>query len=57
MNRADPRLVAAIIFDLFGWAFLLIDRPALAAILFVIGAILALHSLLDWLTAGDKPSV
>jgi hypothetical protein len=50
MNLADPRLVAAIVFDLFGWAFVLIDNPVLAAILFVIGVILALYSLLDWLT-------
>ena len=57
MNVADPRLIVAIIVDLFGWLFLIIDRPPFAAILFAVGAVLALYSLLDWLIAGDKPSV
>jgi hypothetical protein len=57
MNFADPRLVVAVILDLFGWVFFLVDDPVLAAILFVVGAILALYSLLDWFTAGDKRSV
>jgi uncharacterized membrane protein YtjA (UPF0391 family) len=56
MNLVDPRLVIAIIVDLFGWVSLVIDKTALAAVLFVVGAILALYSLLDWLTASDKPS-
>jgi hypothetical protein len=56
MNVADPRLVVAIIMDLFGWVFLVIDDAAIAAILFLVSAILALYSLLDWLTAHDKPS-
>jgi hypothetical protein len=51
MNAADPRLIAAIILDLFGWIFLVIDSPVLAGILFVLGSILALYSLLDWLAA------
>jgi hypothetical protein len=56
MNVADPRLVVAIIVDVFGWVFLVIDNVALAAILFVVGAILALYSVFDWLTASGKPS-
>jgi hypothetical protein len=57
MNVADPRLVVAIIVDVFGWVFLVIDNVALAAILFVVGAILALYSVFDWLTASGKPSL
>jgi hypothetical protein len=57
MNVADPRLVVAVTVDLFGWIFFLIDDPVLAAILFVVGAILALYSLLDWFTAADKRSL
>jgi hypothetical protein len=56
MRVADPRLIVAIIADLFGWILLLIGDPLLAGILFVAGAILALYSLLDWLAPGDKPS-
>ena len=37
------------------WAILLLvaHDPALAAILFLVGAILSLYSLLDWLTGRD----
>ena len=56
MNVGDPRLVVAVIADLFGWVLLLIGDPLLAGILFVADCILALYSLLDWLARGDKPS-
>jgi hypothetical protein len=53
----DLKLVVAVIADAFGLVLLLVAHdPALAATLFVAGGILALYSLLDWLTAGDKPS-
>jgi hypothetical protein len=60
-KRNDPmrdlKLVVAVIADAFGLVLLLVAHdPALAATLFVAGGILALYSLLDWLTAGDKPS-
>jgi hypothetical protein len=44
--------VVALISDLFGWVSLVIDHPVIVGM--PVGAILALYSLLDWLTAGDK---
>jgi uncharacterized membrane protein YtjA (UPF0391 family) len=46
--------VVALISDLFGWVSLVIDYPGIAGMLFAVGAILALYSLLDWPSAGDK---
>jgi hypothetical protein len=49
----DLKLVVAVIAIAFGSVLLVLAHdPALAAILFVVGAVLALYSLLDWLTAG-----
>ena len=44
--------VVALISDLFGWVSLVIDHPVIVGM--PVGAILALYSLLDWLTTGDK---
>ena len=44
----------AVIASVFGLILLVIAHdPALAAILFLVGAILSLYSLLDWLTGRD----
>jgi hypothetical protein len=52
----DLKLVMAVIADMFGLVLLVVARDsALAATLFVVGGILALYSLLDWLTLADKP--
>jgi hypothetical protein len=52
----DLKLVIAVIANVFGLVLLVFARdPALAAILFLVGAILALYSLLDWLIARNKP--
>jgi hypothetical protein len=49
----DLKLVVSVIASVFGVILLVVAHdPALAAILFVVGAALALYSLLDWLTAG-----
>jgi hypothetical protein len=55
----ELKLVVAVIANVLGLVLLaLAHDPALAAVLFVIGAILSLYSLLDWLTARrNKPSL
>jgi uncharacterized membrane protein YtjA (UPF0391 family) len=58
-KRNDPmkdlKLVVSVIASVFGIILLVVAHdPGLAAILFVIGAVLALYSLLDWLTAGKR---
>ena len=51
----DLKLVVSVIASVFGIILLVVAHdPGLAAILFVIGAVLALYSLLDWLTAGKR---
>jgi hypothetical protein len=47
----ELKVVVAVIASAFGLILLVVAQdPALAAILFIVGAILSLYSLLDWLT-------
>jgi len=50
----EIKIVVAVITSVFGLILLLVAHdPVLAAILFLVGAILSLYSLLDWLTGRD----
>jgi hypothetical protein len=51
----DLKLVVSVIANAFGVILLVVAHdPGLAAILFVVGAVLALYSLLGWLTVDKR---
>jgi len=49
----EIKIVVAVITCVWAILLLVAHDPALAAILFLVGAILSLYSLLDWLTGRD----
>ena len=51
---SEIKIVVAIIASVFGLILLVVAHdPAFAAVLFLVGAILSLYSLLDWLADRD----
>jgi hypothetical protein len=53
----ELKIIVAVIANVFGVILWVVAHdPRLAAILFLVGGVLSLYALLDWLTASDNHS-